>query len=138
MASQGKTRPILPRPPMQLHHDIPNPNTRSISAYGPDWVMVAGRKITRSLVIRPDGEMLDWQCQRFEDLTHLHFEQLAHPQTELVIFGSGQKMRFAPCHLTRLLTDRQIGIECMDTHAACRTYNILAAEGRQVVAALLI
>jgi uncharacterized protein len=57
---------------------------------------------------------------------------------ELVIFGSGPRLRFVAPALSRALIERQIGLETMDTHAACRTYNILAAEGRQVVAALLM
>ena len=121
---------------MQLHQD--SPDIQSISAYGSGWIRVAGRQITHSVIIGPDGKLLDWQCVGFEDLTCAHFEQIAGLQASLVVFGSGPKLRFAPCHLTRSLTDRQIGIECMDTHAACRTYNLLTAEGRQVAAALLV
>jgi len=71
-------------------------------------------------------------------LTEEHFTQLATTQPELVIFGSGSRLRFAPPALMRALMQKRIGIETMDTLAACRTYNILAGEGRQVIAALLI
>ena len=84
------------------------------------------------------GERFDWQCARFEDLTAAHFEQLAQLQTELVIFGSGERLRFPSAALTRALIECQIGIESMDTQAACRTYNILAGEGRHVAVALLM
>jgi hypothetical protein len=62
----------------------------------------------------------------------------ALPPHELVIFGSGSRIRFAAPAVLRPLIERGIGIETMDTAAACRTYNVLASEGRAVVAALLI
>jgi uncharacterized protein len=67
-----------------------------------------------------------------------HFERLAALQPELVIFGSGSRMRFAPPALLRPLIERRIGVECMDTAAACRTYNVLVSERRSVVAALIL
>ena len=70
-------------------------------------------------------------------LTPEHFAQLAALKPELVIFGSGARLRFAAPALLRPLIDARIGVETMDTAAACRTYNVLLAEGRSVVAALL-
>jgi uncharacterized protein len=90
------------------------------------------------VIIGSRGERIDWHCARFEDLTTAHFDQLAELQTELVIFGSGSRLRFVPPALTRSLIERQIGMETMDTQAACRTYNILAGEGRCVAVALLM
>ena len=84
------------------------------------------------------GEKFDWDCTRFEDLTENHFSLLAETKPELVIFGSGTRLRFAPVAFMRALMNSRIGIETMDTLAACRTYNVLAGEGRQVIAALLI
>jgi len=75
--------------------------------------------------------------RRFEDLAAEHFASLAALSPELVIFGSGTRLRFARPELLRPLIDRRIGIETMDSPAACRTYNVLLAEGRAVVAALL-
>ena len=115
---------------------------QSILGYGPGWVGLGrngvAEKIERSIVIGSRGEKFDWHCTRFEDLTEEHFTQLAATQPELVIFGSGSKLRFAPPAFLRGLMQKRIGIETMDTLAACRTYNILAGEGRQVIAALLI
>ena len=90
------------------------------------------------MVIGSGGEKFDWQCARFEDLTEAHFSQLAASQPELVIFGSGARLRFPPPAFLRELMARRIGVETMDTLAACRTYNVLAGEGRRVTAALLI
>lgn len=121
---------------MKIHPD--RLSVQSISAYGPGWVQVANDKITRSIILGSRGERLDWNCDSFEDLTVSHFEQLAKLQTELVIFGSGERLRFVNPALTQALIQQQIGMETMDTQAACRTYNILAAEGRYVAAALLM
>jgi len=121
---------------MKIHPDIIS--VPSISSYGTGWVQVGDVQLTRSVVIASDGRQFEWECARFEDLTDVHFEQLAQLQTELVIFGSGERLRFPAPDLTRALIERQIGIESMDTKAACRTYNILAGEGRHVAVALLI
>ncbi|ABM31827.1 Mth938-like domain-containing protein [Paracidovorax citrulli] len=111
---------------------------QTISAYGADWIAVDGEKLTGSVVIGSRGERREWQCNRFEDLTAEHFALLAELDAEVVIFGSGQRNRFPPPAWLRPLMARRIGLETMDTQAACRTYNILAGEGRHVVAALLL
>ena len=117
-------------------------DVQSILGYGPGWIGLGSNgvaeKVERSIVIGSRGEKFDWNCACFEDLTEEHFTQLAASQPELVIFGSGARLRFAPPAFMRALMRKRIGIETMDTLAACRTYNILAGEGRQVVAALLI
>lgn len=123
---------------MKLHADKADAFT--ITAYGPGWVAVNGEQRTTSLVLSARGVQA-WPCARFEDLTAAHFEALlADParRPELVVFGSGSRLRFArPAWLQSLMAQR-IGVETMDTPAACRTYNILVAEGRRVTAALLI
>ena len=84
------------------------------------------------------GTVAPWAAASFEELQAGHFEQLLVYQPEVVIFGSGAQLRFASPALARALTERRIGVETMDTAAACRTYNVLASEGRSVVAALLL
>ena len=121
---------------MKIHPDIIN--APSISSYGKGWVQVGDERLTRSVVMASDGRRFEWQCARFEDLTAGHFEQLAQLRTELVIFGTGERLRFPSAALTRSLIECQIGLESMDTQAACRTYNILAGEGRHVAVALLM
>lgn len=117
-------------------------DVQSILGYGPGWIGIGSNgvaeKIERSIVIGSRGEKFDWHCTSFEQLTEAHFERLAATQPELVIFGSGVRLRFAPPAFMRALMHKRIGIETMDTLAACRTYNILAGEGRQVLAALVI
>jgi len=117
-------------------------DVQSILGYGPGWIGLGNQgvaeKIEYSVVIGSRGEKFAWDCARFEDLTAAHFERLAETRPELVIFGSGIRLRFPPPAFLRSLMAARIGIETMDTLAACRTYNILAGEGRNVVTALLI
>lgn len=113
-------------------------DTLSINAYGPDWVAIQGQKITHSVLISSQGLQTPWGTQAFESLNPEHFATLADLDVELVIFGSGARLRFVPPAWHAALMQRQIGLETMDTPAACRTYNILASEGRRVAAALLI
>jgi uncharacterized protein len=121
---------------MKFH---PDPiSVQSIKSYGPGWIQVANERYNSSVVIASSGALFLWHCKRFEDLTSEHFEQLVKLQPELVIFGSGARLRFPAVALTSALIERQIGVETMDTQAACRTYNVLAGEGRSVVVALLL
>ncbi len=124
---------------MKLHAD--KPDHQSITAYGPGWVAVNGQRQAHSVVLNAGGLLMPWNCRRFEELEAAHFEllgQLAGEPPELVVFGSGARLRFVRPALLQGLMDRRIGVETMDTPAACRTFNILAGEGRRVVAALLI
>ena len=113
-------------------------DVQSISGYGPGWVGVNGERITHSVIVSSKGERIEWLCRRFEDLGPEHFAQLAQLDAEVVIFGSGSRIRFPKAAWLQPLLARRIGIETMDTAAACRTYNILAQEGRNVAAALLL
>lgn len=117
-------------------------DVQSILAYGPGWVGLGhqgvAEKIEHSIVIGSRGEKFAWECRSFEELSEDHFSRLAATQPELVIFGSGSRIRFPRPAMLRTLMQKRIGLETMDTLAACRTYNILAGEGRQVIAALLI
>lgn len=113
-------------------------DVQAIRAYGPGWVSIEADTIRRSLVISASGERIDWPCTSFDDLTEEHFAKLAELDAEVVIFGSGKRLKFPPTAWLRPLIDKRVGLETMDTAAACRTYNILAGEGRRVVAALVL
>ena len=109
----------------------------AIARHGPDGIIVNGIEHTRSVVVAWRGAVEPWPVDRFEALTSDHFSALASLAPELVLFGSGRRIRFAKPALLRPLIERGIGVETMDTAAACRTYNVLLAEGRSVLAALL-
>ena len=117
-------------------------DVQSILAYGAGWVGLANNgvaeKIDYSIVIGSKGEKFAWNCPHFEQLTAEHFTVLGNLKPELVIFGSGARLRFPPPAFLRALMDARIGLETMDTLAACRTYNILAGEDRHVIAALIV
>lgn len=111
---------------------------RSVSGYGPGWVAIDGQRHDSSVVVASSGTVFDWSCASFDLLSTGHFDRIAQLDLEVLLFGSGSTLRFPRGEWLGALARKGIGIETMDTAAACRTYNILAAEGRKVVAALLI
>ena len=108
-----------------------------VTGFGPGWVGVGGEKITHSVVLGSAGARLPWPG-RYEDLGPEHFQQVADLGVEVIIFGSGSRLRFPKPAWLAPLAAKRIGIETMDSAAACRTYNILAQEGRDVAVALLV
>jgi uncharacterized protein len=121
---------------MKLHADrIEGQN--AISRHGPGGVIVNGQEHRESLIVPWVGPVQAWRVGAFDALTEAHFEALLSMGPELVILGSGSRLRFVHPAMLRPLISRRIGVETMDTAAACRTYNVLLAEGRSVVAALL-
>jgi uncharacterized protein len=114
------------------------PSLNTVSAYGPDYIEINAQRYTQSLLLSPETPVIEWSCTCFEDIKIEDFEQIAKLDPAVVIFGSGQRIRFPQAALIAPLIARNIGLETMDLQAACRTYNVLMAEGRKVVAALLI
>lgn len=112
--------------------------TNVITRHDPGALWVGNQRHAHSLLVPWQGTVLPWAAPAVDQLTEAHFEQLLALQPELVIFGSGPKLRFVAPGLMRCLIDRRIGVETMDTGAACRTFNVLVAEGRAAVAALLL
>lgn len=102
------------------------------------WVAINGIRYSHSLIVLPDSLVEDWSAGGMDALSAQHFEKIAALKPEVVLLGTGSKHRFIHPKLTRALSDLGIGVECMDTAAACRTYNILMSEGRQVAAALIV
>ncbi|MCE2782274.1 Mth938-like domain-containing protein [Limnohabitans sp.] len=115
-------------------------NAPVINAYDRAWIEVNGIRHGQSLSVTslPEIQPAAWGSSEFETLEQCHFKPWAQMGVELVLFGSGQKLRFAQAIWLQDLISQGIGVETMDTAAACRTYNILASEGRKVVALLLI
>ena len=109
----------------------------AITAYGEGYVLVNGVRYERNLIVLSD-QVVAWETASFEALGVADFERLAQFQPEVVLLGTGARLRFPPVPLTRPLVEARLGLEVMDVQAACRTFNILASEGRRVVAALLL
>ena len=114
-----------------------NASGNVISRRETDALWVNGERHAGSLVVPWRGAVRPWSAQGFALLAAADFEQLLAWKPELVLFGSGARLRFAAPALYRCLIDARIGLETMDNAAACRTFNVLASEGRSVLAALL-
>ena len=113
-------------------------DAQSITGYGPGWVTVGNEKIESSVILGAKGLRERWEVSSFEQLGPEHFAHLASLEAEVMLMGTGERTRFAHPKWLAPLFARRIGLETMDSFAACRTYNILAAEGRNVVLALIL
>lgn len=109
-----------------------------VSTYVAGEVSVNGQVHAQGVLVPWQGDVVPWGPVDAAGLTAAHFQQVADLSPEVVIYGSGARIRFPAAALMRPLIERGIGMETMDSGAACRTYNVLAAEGRSVVLALLM
>lgn len=111
-----------------------------VRAHHPDWLQIDDQRFSSSVIISSMAEYppRPWTPRAFEELTDEQLRELANSGAELVILGTGPRLRFPPAAWLAPFAARRVGLESMDTAAACRTYNILASEGRKVLAALLI
>ena len=122
---------------MKFHPDsLEGANT--ITRHDGAQLWVGNQAYSGSVVVPWSGAVRAWAPAEFGALTQAHFDQLLELEPELVIFGSGARLRFPAPALLRGLIERRVGVESMDTAAACRTYNVLVSERRTVVAALLL
>ncbi len=109
-----------------------------IRGYEPGAVQVNDTRYTASLVVMPERLHTDWAPRHVEELSEPHLRLIAELEPELVILGTGARFRFPAPQVQAYFVRRGIGIEVMDTAAACRTYNVLMNEGRNVACALLL
>jgi len=114
------------------------PGTHTITRHEPGALWIDGARWGHSVLVPWRGDIRPWPLDRLSLLAATHFEQVLSMQPALVIFGSGDRLQFVSPALYRCLIEARIGVETMDTGAACRTFNVLASEGRSVVAALLV
>lgn len=110
----------------------------AISACASGQITINEEVIRESVVITPERIIRDWLPARFEDLETAHLARLVELGPEIIVLGTGENLRFPAAEITASALTQGIGVEVMDTPAACRTYNILQSEGRQVVVALLL
>lgn len=111
-----------------------------LTGYGPGWLEVNKTRHHTSLLIGSNGLLLPWDCPSFTDLSAHTLETLAAQcqDVEVVLLGSGPRLQFCHPSWLRPFIQQRIGVETMDTPAASRTYNVLAMEGRKVLAALVL
>ncbi len=114
------------------------PGLNLFSGYGDGYVAVNGVRHESSLVVLPERIVDPWDAPTFDALASAHFEFLSTLGVQVVLLGTGARLRFPPLSLQRIVLQTGTGLETMDAMAACRTYNILATEGRKVAAAILL
>jgi uncharacterized protein len=110
----------------------------TFTAYGEGYVCVNGVRYSRNLAVLPDRLLPDWTQATAETLCVADLEVLAALDAEIILLGTGMRLRFPSPDLLRPLVRAQKGLEVMDLPAACRTYNILMGEGRKVAVGLLL
>ena len=108
------------------------------TGYGAGYVDINRTRCESSVVVLPDRIVSPWDAATFDALAPAHFEFLAGLGMEIVLLGTGPRLRFPAPALQRIVLEKGTGLEMMDASAACRTYNILASEGRKVAAAILL
>lgn len=121
---------------MKLHASRPTA-LNTVTAYGTGYIEINAERHDSSMIVQPEAPLEPWPVERFESLSVEHFQQLAAFTPDVVLLGTGSRQRFPHPRLTAPLAAAGIGVEAMDSGAACRTYNILMTEGRKVLLAVL-
>ena len=122
---------------MKLQSD-PHSGANTITGYGDGYIEINKIPYSHAVLLSSDGEILEWAVKSFDELSPVDFTQMASLKPELIIIGTGKRQRFPKPELLKTLIEAKIGFEVMDSQAACRTYNILVGEGRQVLLALIV
>ncbi len=119
-------------------HPTTTQQYQTVTGYELDWVEINAIRFEHSLIVLPEQAPTLWQVTNFDALQASDFAPIEALAPDLLILGTGQKQRFASPRLLAGLLGKRIGVECMDNQAACRTYNILMAEGRKVALGLIL
>jgi len=122
---------------MKLHL-ADNRNRYTITGYGEGYLVISGIRYEQPLIVTPDQPPLPWAVTDFEALDAGKTAVLLENSPEIIVLGTGAIQHFAAPATIRPLIEAGIGLEMMNTPAACRTYNILMGEGRNVIAALFL
>ncbi|WP_338849716.1 Mth938-like domain-containing protein [Massilia sp. W12] len=122
---------------MKLHQTASS-HYQTVTGYDELGVHINGQRYAHSLLVLPEIAPVAWAGPSFEALCEDDFARIAAHQPDLVILGTGARQRFIHPRLSAALAAQRIGVECMDSKAACRTYNILMTEGRKVALALIL
>ena len=109
-----------------------------ITAYGDDSITINGKAFSSSLIITRKELDENWKLDSIDLLQSAHIDQVLSFNPELILIGTGKKLTFPAVEVYSAIIQRGIGVDFMDTRAACRTYNILMSEGRDVVAGIIL
>jgi len=121
---------------MKFH--LQTPASYLVTGTGRGWIRIGTQEFRENIVLTADAIATGFAPKGFDALTNADFERLLETSPEIVLLGTGETQRFLHPRVTAPLHQARIGLEVMDTRAACRTYNILVAEGRSVTAALIL
>ena len=110
----------------------------SINGYKNGQISINNEPYTCNLVVTPEKLLVDWEPDSIEQITESHIHGLIELEPEIIILGTGSKLTFPDTALMALAMQQGIGFEVMDTGSACRTFNVLSAEDRNVIAALML
>jgi uncharacterized protein len=116
----------------------PHSGANTITGYGDGYVEINKTPYSHAVLLSSDGAIETWAVSSFDALEASHFAQMVALKPELILIGTGKRQRFPKPELLKALIEAKIGFEFMDSQAACRTYNILVGEGRQVLLALIV
>jgi len=122
----------------RLKFHLSNAEGNAFTGHGPGFVRLGIIEFRENIVVTPEKIVTGWAPNGFDALVADDFAAVAALHPEVALLGTGTTIRFPHPRVTRALTDARIGLEVMDTPAACRTFNILAAEGRKVAVAILL
>lgn len=115
----------------------PNRGQYQIQNYFPGKLIINNQVYEHSLIIT-QTELINWEPQKFQNLKPEDFDEIYKLKPEIILLGTGEKQEFLPASLMQKLAAKKLSVEVMNTHAACRTFNVLVSEGRNVAAALII
>jgi uncharacterized protein len=121
---------------MKFH--LQTPSTNLVTGSGPGWIRVGAVEHREHVILAAGGVRTGWAPAGFDGLSADDFATLLAEKPEVILLGTGATQRFPHPRLLAAITAAGVGVEVMDTPAACRTYNILVGEGRNVTAALIV
>lgn len=114
-----------------------NRSLYQIKAFKPGFIQINEKIFTKSLIITPNQLMENWTPQSAQEISSDAFSPILALKPDILLIGTGSTLVFLPVEVYGELLNQGIGVEIMNTSAACRTYNALSAENRQVIAALI-
>ncbi|MCH8845802.1 MAG: Mth938-like domain-containing protein [Proteobacteria bacterium] len=123
---------------VKIELDSTTTHLNRINSYEQGSILVGNKRFVSSFIITPSILIHNWPPQIFADIAPHHLDQVLEMKPELILLGTGRRQHFPETDLFLNTKKLNVGFEVMDTGAACRSYNILLQEGRNVAAALLM
>lgn len=123
---------------MKIELDLTEQSNNRIDSYHKGHIIINGESYSSSLIVTPTQLITHWEPKSCSDFASQHFAQITSLKPEIILIGTGQHSIFPPQELLLPILEMNIGLEIMDTGAACRCYNLLMNEGRKIAAGLIL